>query len=96
MVVARARLWIESGDMAVVATIGNRTATRGPGETRRCEKRTGKDGRIIKGEMNEEARGASEKLGGFMCLEGRYLVPLVIGASSSNNDNKREKAPPTS
>lgn len=46
VVVARAGVWIESSNMAAVTTVGSRTATRGPGEVRRCGKRTGKDGRI--------------------------------------------------
>lgn len=88
VVVARAGVWIESGNMAVVATNGNRTTTRGLEKVRRGEMRAGNDGKREKGEMNER-RGVEVGSWAGLCVSRAGI--WYIGASSSNDN---EKAPP--
>lgn len=88
VVVARAGVWIESGNMSVVATNGNRTTTRRLEQVRRGEMRAGNDGKREKGEMNER-RGVEVGSWAGLCVSRAGI--WYIGASSSNDN---EKAPP--
>ena len=76
---------IESGNMAVVATNGNRTTTRGSEEVRRCGKRAG-NGRIReKGEMNER-RGVEVGIWAGLCVSREGIWYRVHRGASSSND----------
>lgn len=88
LVVARAGVLNESGNMAVVATNGSRTTTRGSEKDRRCGKRAENDGMREKGEMNER-RGVEVGSWAGLCVSRAGI--WYIGASSSNDN---EKAPP--
>lgn len=76
---------IESGNMAVVATIGSRTTTRGPEEARRCGKKTRNGGIREKGEMNER-RGVEVGIWAGLCVSREGIWYRVHRGASSSND----------